>query len=169
MLSRRAFILLFVLSVLFPAAPGYCQAPAKDARGEKLAGVSYGDSISMVTAVLGKPEKKNRTSKPVESDGFYHEYYSYPSKGISVEFVNDKVYKIELVSPGKGATARGIRLGDPESLVRKRYVITDYLGREIKKIRTDERVYCGIPENGLNFVFDRSGKLRKIGLGNFWE
>ncbi|MGV8119453.1 MAG: hypothetical protein AB2L14_06775 [Candidatus Xenobiia bacterium LiM19] len=169
MQSKGTFHLLLVLIVLFTAVPVYCQSPAKDARGEKLAGVAYGDSISTVTSVLGRPDRKSRTSKPVESDSFYHEYYSYPSKGITVEFADDKVYRMELTAPGRGATARGIRIGDPESLVTKSYVLADALGRETKKIRADERVYCGIPENGLLFIFDRAGKLKKIGLGNFWE
>jgi hypothetical protein len=169
MLSRGAFLILLVLYVIFSAAPGYCQAPAKDAKGEKLAGVAYGDSISKVMEALGKPDKKSRTSKPFDSDGLYHEYYSYPSKGIAVELAGDKVKKVEIQSPCRGTTARGIRIGDPESLVRKSYVLTDSLGREVKKIRADEGVYCGIPENGLYFVFSRDGKLKKIGLGNFWE
>jgi len=169
MMNRGMFCLILILFLLFSAAPGYCQAPAKDSKGEKLAGVAYGDSISTVTTALGKPEKKNRTAKPVDSDGYYHEYYFYPSKGMTVEFADDKVKKIELTYPGRGATARGIKIGDPESLVRKSYVLTDSLGREVRKIKADEGVYCGIPENGLFFVFSRDGKLKKIGLGNFWE
>ncbi len=166
--TRRILCLLVLISILLPAAPGYSQSPAQDAAGETLAGITYGDDMLKVVSVLGEPGKRSRSLRPMY-DNLYHDYFSYPSKGIEVEFAEKKAIRIELTAPGMGTTARGVRIGDPESMVRKHYIIRDGLGREVRKLRAGELVFCGDPYRGLAFVFDGRGRLKKIGLGKFSE
>lgn len=161
--------LLFTgLIILFMIMPVWCQNQAKGIEGEKLAGISIDDTQSAVLKLLGEPEVKSQP-EIYGFDGLSHQSFFYKKKGIEIEFAGKKAWVISITSPNLKGTVRGVKIGDPESKVRKCYLITDSLGRAVKKIRENDPVYCGSVYNGLQFVFDRKGNLKRISLGAFSE
>ena len=161
------FILLLCLNYGYSATLPQAKGPGD----EKLAGIAPGDKMSYVIELLGEPEKK---TDPVEepATGYKVQQYIYKTKGIKVyvDLNEKKVIFITIESPCKKGTLRDVKIGDPESKVRKNYILSDSSGHVLDKSSlANKSAFCGDVYWGIMFVFDKAGKVKSISMGAFAE
>ncbi len=162
-------ILVFLLCLSYGYSATLPQAKGPD--GEKLAGIALGDSLADVIKLLGEPEKK---TEPVEepATGYKVQQYIYKTKGIKVSLdLNDKkVIFVSIESPCVKGTLRDVKIGDPESKVRKNYLLSDSQGHALDKSSlANKSAFCGDVYWAIMFVFDKAGKVKSISMGAFAE
>lgn len=122
------------------------------------------DAETMLS-VYGKPES---STDPVVwgADGLEHQSWSYPSKGLSLDFVKDdsgifKADAITIAPPSPLRTARGIGIGSSRKEVLKAYE------KEIdpKEVASEpDQIVAGTVYGGVIFTLD-NGKVTSIFIG----
>ncbi|MEQ8190569.1 MAG: hypothetical protein ABRQ39_21565 [Candidatus Eremiobacterota bacterium] len=161
--------LIFLLCLSY----GYCATLplAQGPDGEKLAGIAPGDRVSDVIKLLGEPEKKTEAVEE-PATGYKVQQYIYKTKGIkvSVDLNGKKVIFVTIESPCVKGTLRDVKIGDPESKVRKNYLLSDSQGHAVDKSSlANKSAFCGDVYWGIMFVFDKSGRVKSISMGAFAE
>ncbi|MEZ0375361.1 MAG: hypothetical protein ACAI44_40105, partial [Candidatus Sericytochromatia bacterium] len=100
------------------------------------------------------------------ADGAYHQSWSYPACGVSLDMVSDKpkqaktIASISLSAPSKFATRRGIRIGSSEQQARKAYA-KEYNAEESQ---SGQSLVFGSIYGGLICNLEK-GKVKGIFLG----
>lgn len=122
------------------------------------------DAETMLSA-YGKPES---STEPVVwgADGLEHQSWSYPSKGLSLDFVKDdsgifKADAITIAPPSPLRTARGIGIGSSRKEVLKAYE------KEIdpKEVASEpDQIVAGTVYGGVIFTLD-NGKVTSLFIG----
>jgi hypothetical protein len=117
-----------------------------------------------VTKALGRPEKQTKP-KIWGSDGYYHETWEYPGRGISLDIVSKTLKEKRTVSgltinaPCTYATRKGIKIGSTYQEVKKAYA--SFIDSESSD---KERIVAGSVYGGLIFSF-KEGKVVRIFIG----
>ncbi len=125
-----------------------------------LGGVEYGASISDVEKNLGQPEKsKTKTDKKHHAENYHGEKIKYKYGDLEIEFVNGKVYEIEVEDLSDAKTAAGIGIGADVSALEKAYGKADF-------IHEDKYIYCTEENKNLGLVFEiKNGQVHEIKCG----
>lgn len=122
-----------------------------------------------VISILGKPESQS-PKEFSQVDALYHQDWNYPSKGISLQMASEtkdslsQVYIIQIKSPSKLTTARGIAIGDSYCEVEQKYGQVQNTGESIPA----KTFVVGSIYGGLVFSF-QDQKIIRIDLGYLAE
>jgi hypothetical protein len=122
-----------------------------------------------VVSILGHPESKGRKNV-WGSDGLYHQDWSYARQGILLGMTSEKsdqdgeIFSIEITSPARLKTKRGIGIGDTYEQVRKIY--QQYEDRE--NSIPSKTFVAGSIYGGLIFTF-KNNRVTQIYLGSVAE
>jgi hypothetical protein len=142
-------------------------SPATEAmlKGESLGGLKLGLAATAVLKQLGKPESQSKLSLQ-EADGTYVQHWEYPVQGLSLWMTSGAkksgVKSISAITAFTGcklATKAGIKIGSPESAVRKAYGT-----HESKDDVQAGQLVAGSVYGGIIFNFTK-GKVSGIFLG----
>ena len=84
-----------------------------------------GQSAAQVEKALGKPEAKSKVEL-WGADGLEHQTWTYKKKGLMIGFSKEKgesqkVFSVQLTSPSKLKTSKGIGLGSDKKAILKAY------------------------------------------------
>jgi hypothetical protein len=135
-------------------------------RGESLGALKLGASEKSVLESLGKPEKRGAFILQ-GADGQYVQEWFYPAQGLHlVMSAGEKktgaktVFNFTASAPCSLATKRGIKIGSPESAVRKAYAA--YVDRDSPA--EPGTFVAGSIYGGIIFNFEK-GKVSRIFFG----
>lgn len=134
-------------------AGSVCSATVPQSQLE-IGGIKYGATISAVKNKLGDPiETKSHTKNGVEKT-------AYKYNGIEVEFIDGKVYEVEVEDNSNLKTAAGIGIGSTLADVEKVYGNAD-------AVHKDKYIYF-TEDKTLKLVFKiRNGVVHEFEFGNF--
>ena len=157
------------LALATPLTPVACAGASSVTATESLGGLRIGASAGVVEPIFGHPKT---LSKPQlwEADGLYHRNWTFPSTGAVVGLSSPNlrgpwtVFSLTLKgTPGKFATARGIKLGASRK---------DVLAAYGKGTRADglyqhepQTILIGSDYDALLFRFDYLDRVIEINLG----
>ncbi|HRI10483.1 MAG TPA: hypothetical protein PKW35_21835, partial [Nannocystaceae bacterium] len=132
---------------------------------ERFGDLRYGLPAADVTAKLGEPASRGK-NQLWEADGAYHQDWSYPAIGVTLDMASDsrsgpkKVASITLRAPATLATSKGVTVGSPRALVLDRYGKL----RDPESPAEDDTFVAGSIFGGVIFAFE-GGKVSQIFLG----
>ena len=87
--------------------------------------------------------------------------------------IDDYLYsklKTKALEQSEVFTDWDVKIGDPESKVRKNYLLSDSQGHALDKSSlANKSAFCGDVYWAIMFVFDKAGKVKTISIGAFAE
>lgn len=154
--------LLFLLAILISPC---LWAEEKNVSSEPMGKLALGQSAEAVQKLIGTPEAKGKDVL-WEAIGEWVQDWKFPKQGLILAMASEKkggaktVFSITAEGACSLATARGIRIGSPEAVVRKAYAKEADKEQE----RRGETFIAGSIYGGVIFSF-KEGKVSQIFIG----
>lgn len=109
----RTYIIFTFIAFLIFSFPAYGKPE------NELAGIKLGSSFDTVTAILGECKEKNIIVTPW--NGISYNFCIYNSSGILLVIKENKVIFVNITSPCKSKTSKGLSIGDKLSKAKELY------------------------------------------------
>lgn len=157
-----------LLGVVLIAGCGQVAPVENLAAQEKIGELQLGLSDSEIVRILGEAEGKGENTL-WGADGLYHQDWSYPQQGITLDMVGKTSKRVENIlveAPCQWQTSRGIGLGSSWEEVQEKYAAE--IDPKLQQDVALRAILAGDLSSGIEFAFS-GGSLSSISIGGMAE